>query len=63
MKKETKNEIQKLIALRNESKEMTTDDPRIEDIADRFPNEYTTESEYISFQEEIAEMIGGGEKE
>lgn len=56
MKEETRREVLNLIELNNIQ---NPDDERIETcIADRFPEEYTTETEYIQFQEEIGNMIG-----
>jgi hypothetical protein len=55
MKEETKKEIRRLIVLNVITK---SDDEKIETcIADRFPEEYENESEYISFQEEIGELV------
>lgn len=54
MNEATRTEIKAII----ERDEITnTDDPRIEEIADRFPEEYTDDQTYGEFQMEIAEMI------
>jgi len=57
MKQITKEKVLLDIELENTVRKMTTDDARIEYIADKYPNEYTNEQEYIEFQEEIAELI------
>lgn len=54
MKQKTKAEISRLITNMAIYK---TDDSRIEEIADRFPEEYSTEQEYVEFQLKIAKMI------
>lgn len=55
MKEKTKKEVKGLIQLNNIT---NPNDERIETcIADRFPEEYKNEQEYISFQVEISEMI------
>ena len=55
MKEETRREVVNLIALNNIQ---NPDDERIETcIADRFPEEYTNEAEYIQFQEQIANIV------
>ena len=54
MKEEIKKEIKKLLALNEVS---NPDSEHIEEIADCFPQMYSTEQEYINFQQEIAKMV------
>ena len=54
MKEETRKEVKKLIELNEITKK---DSPTIEEIADRFPDEYFNDQGYVAFQQEIAEMI------
>lgn len=57
MRKETEIKVKELIKLNSHGRKMVKNDERIEEIADKFPDEYTNEHEYIEFQEGISELI------
>ncbi|MHA1840429.1 MAG: hypothetical protein ACTSYW_00495 [Candidatus Heimdallarchaeota archaeon] len=57
MTETTKKSVLFDIELENSARKMTSDDSRIESIADKYPNEYSCEQEYVEFQIEIAKLI------
>lgn len=57
MTNKTKTKVKELLELNSHGRKMFHADERIEEIADRFPEEYSNEQEYIEFQEEIDKMI------
>lgn len=52
--KKLRSEIKRLIMLNNVYE---SDDPKIEEIADRFPDAYGNEQEYVEFQRDISLLV------